>query len=158
MQQHPNATAARRPLPGRFAATEPAQTVHTDAGTFHLYVPKPGLVFCECIGHIDDVLARGLRGFGDRVMDRDGRTAFFHDWDACSGYDTSSRSFLTSWSVERRATIRSVVVLTRSKIVSMGVAAANLATSVVGLTMKAHTSRTEFEMRFLADAEASSLS
>jgi hypothetical protein len=85
------------------------------------------------IGAIDPLFRKGL------VF------ATFHDWGEMESYDSSARRLLTGWLLANTKHVSSARFLVSSKLVSMGLSAANLATTLAGLPMTSHTVRTEFE-------------
>lgn len=145
--QPPNAGHA--PLPAALGRRSPGATYESSRTRCAFYQLAPGVVLSQMAGHIDRGAAEALRSFGERQLSRGIPQRFFHDWEAVSGYESEARALLTTWSLERRTLIRGVVVLTQSKIVAMGVATANLATSVVGVHMQSHMLRAPFERELL---------
>lgn len=143
-----NATSSQqgpRPLPGAFAGYLPVEKYESPKARAFFYQPRRDLLVSQMVGHIDRGLAEAWKAFGERTLVQGIAIRVFHDWEAVTGYESEARTLLTSWSLDRRTLIKSVVVLTQSKMVAMGVATANLATSVVGLQMHSHTQRATFE-------------
>ena len=141
------------PLPGRFANTAPIATHVGSRGAIFLYRLKSDLVCCQVVGHLEVGLAERIRDYQRQSFRPGRRVHLFHDWAAMTSYDSASRSLLTEHVIADRALIGSVVLLTQSRLVAMGVATANLATSAVGVTLGSHTKRETFEQELLARAE-----
>ncbi len=139
-----------RPLPGAFARVNPAVSLKTARGAFFLFLPARHVIVTQFAGRIEREGAEALQTFGNKQFELGLTMHFFHDWEAVQGYDSEARTLLTSWAVERRKNIREVVVLTQSKLVGMGVATANLATSVVGVSMRSHSERRAFEQELMS--------
>lgn len=149
VEPHPEAHA-RIPLPGSFAATPPASTHRGPRGTFYFYQVAPDVIYTQASGHMDHGCAEAFMAFCNRTFDRGRSTTLFHDWSGMTGYDSDARATLTRWSIDKRHAIASVVILVASKLVAMGIATANLATSPLGVTFHSHTSRDVFAQEFLA--------
>ncbi len=143
-------TSDRIPLPGAFASTLPTSTYKGPRGTFYLYQVAPYVVYTQAVGHMDHGCAEAFMAFVNRTFDRGRTTTLFHDWSGITGYDSDARATLTRWTIERRSVIGSVSVLVKSKLLSMGIATANLATMPMGVTFHSHTDRAVFEREFLA--------
>lgn len=146
--------AAARALPGAYARISPSLSLKTEKGVFYLYLPAKHVIVSQFHGRIDREAAEALRSFGDKQFEQGHQVHFFHDWEAVQGYDSEARTMLTHWATERRKHVREVVVLTQSKLVAMGVATANLATSVMGVTMRSHLDRRAFENELVATLSA----
>jgi hypothetical protein len=75
----------------------------------------------------------------------------FLDWGEMSGYDSDARRDLTSWLMEKRHSITSARFLVKSRLVRMGVATANLASTLMGLPMQSDASDTAFDSALAAN-------
>lgn len=140
-----------RPLPSSLGGLAAGATYQSAKCRCLFFQPAPSVIVSQMMGHIDRGATEALKAFGERQLARGIPQTFFHDWEAVTGYESEARTMLTSWSLDRRNLIRDVEVLTQSKIVAMGVATANLATSVVGVHMRSHTLRQTWD-RELASA------
>lgn len=104
--------------------------------------PAPHVELIRCEGyaqaaHIEMVLANRTQ-----IIARCGKVALFDDLEDLRGYDSGVRVQLTDWSRQHRHEIVAFHILTRSKLVAMGVTVANLA---LGGQIRAHTRRTDFD-------------
>jgi hypothetical protein len=140
-----SASCKPAPLPGSFASTKPAEEHALARGRIYLYQVTPRAIYAQVVGHLDVKGAEAFKAFADRAFARAPSTDMFHDWGEMTSYDSEARSSLTRWTIVNRKSIGSVVFLVRSKLVAMGVATANLATSPLGVTLHSHTDRAAFE-------------
>lgn len=140
----------RTPLPGSYGSMSPTSTHRGPRGVFYFYQVAPDVIYTQACGHMDHGCAEAFMTFVNRTFDRGRPTTLFHDWSKMTGYDSDARATLTRWTIERRASIAAAVILLRSKLVAMGVATANLATSPLGVEFRSHTSREAFAAEFLA--------
>lgn len=138
-----------RPLPGPFASQKPAQTHTGPRGALYCYRVAPDVVFAQVVGHLDVEGAKVFMAFADPLLGRSSPVDMFHDWEDMTSYDSDARTALTKWTVDRRESLGTAVFLVTSKIVAMGVATANVATSPIGVTLHSHTERAAFEKAFL---------
>lgn len=72
--------------------------------------------------------ASAMMAYADSVIARNGaRTAStFHDWTKLAGYHSEARMALTAWLLKRRKFFSAVHLASRSRLVRMGVAVANV--------------------------------
>lgn len=141
---------APTPPPGSFATMQPTATHRGPRGTFYFYQLGPDAIYTQALGHMDHGCAEAFMAFANRTFDRGRSTTLFHDWSEITGYDSDARATLTRWTIDRRSSIASVVILVKSKLLAMGIATANLATAPFGVTFHSHTSREVFAKEFLA--------
>ena len=111
------------------------------SGTAQASEPKPGLLHYVVTGRLTTSLAEQIIAFADGS--RSESLWFFHDWWQVDGYDTQARYLITRWSVKHRARLRGGHILTRSKIVRMGVAVGNIA---IGGIAELHDSPASFRL------------
>jgi len=96
-----------------------------DDGAVHASEPEPGVLHYVVEGRLSTELVRRFIDFAEQSPSDTMR--FFHDWWEVDGYDNQARYALTSWTLKHRKRIQSADILTRSKIVKMGVAVGNIA-------------------------------
>ena len=113
-----------------------------DRGAFTFSSPAPHIELMRCEGyaqasHVDFVLSNR-----ERILSRCGRIAIFDDLEKLQGYDSDVRIRLSKWAREHRSQIVTFHILTRSKVVAMGVTVANLA---LGGRICAHAIRSAFD-------------
>ena len=104
--------------------------------------PAPHIELIRCEGHaraahIDLVLENR-----ETIVAECGRIALFDDLEEMNGYDSGVRLKLTDWGKKHLGQIVAFHILTRSRLVAMGVTVANLA---LGGHIQAHTQRRAFE-------------
>jgi hypothetical protein len=116
-----------------------------ERGRLQVFLPHQDLCVSVVHGYLSLAMARRWIDVLDRQFRWGARFDTFHDWDAMDGYDSSARQALTSWVVGSLGNIRSAHFLVRDRIVRMGVASANVATSFAGLRMHIHSDRERFE-------------
>lgn len=87
--------------------------------------PRPGVLHYVVEGRLTIKLAEHIIEFADRSSNQ--QLWFFHDWWKVDGYDTQARYLITRWSVKHRQRLQAGHILTRSKIVRMGVSVGNIA-------------------------------
>jgi hypothetical protein len=119
-----------------------------------LLVTEGAVLGARAAGHLD--LAAAQHMASGLTAQRKGRArAFvFLDWWDIEGYDTEARRYLTEYKKQRQRQEDTSLILVRSKIVAMGVAAAS---AILGGTLKATADRTAFsdELRQRLRAEGS---
>lgn len=95
------------------------------------------------------VLGHGNADYADAVVARwesvrriNGRVTLYIDFWEMQTYDSGLRVGMTGWATKHRDCVDGVHVVTRSKLVSMGVSVANLA---MGGIFTTHVQRAEFD-------------
>lgn len=118
-----------------------------ERGSVELSRPRAGVVITKVSGFATPELGRRIIRWVDGSV-RDGeRPAVFHDWDGATGYEPEVRREFASWYARVRKNVKEVHVLTRSKVVSMGI---SLVTLAVGEPVHAHSDRAAFEKALAA--------
>lgn len=114
------------------------------AGSVEVYLPRPDVCITVARGMLSIDNARFLI---DTISPHfsEARFSYFHDWENLQGYEFDARTRLTTWAVANLRYARSCVFLVTSRMVSMGIAVANIGTSAAGLKLSAHRSRDAFE-------------
>ena len=93
--------------------------------------PAPGVVHFVASGRLTVELAQHLTDFSDGRGAA--RLSSFLDWWAVESYASKARYALTRWSVANRQAFACAHVLTRSRLVRMGVSVANISVSGIGV-------------------------
>jgi hypothetical protein len=114
----------------------------------HLERPVRGVVVTRVDGFASVDVGRRIIGFVDSAIADGEIPTVFHDWELASGYEPALRPMFTDWYRLVKAKTGGVHVLTRSKLVSMGVSLVAMAT---GSDIAAYRERVAFE-KALADA------
>ena len=100
------------------------------------------MIVIQFSGHLDLAHAQHMMAAVDRLRHTGRPVDAFNDWQAMESYDHEARLALTDWVRRIRPSFRSLHILQRSKIVSMGVSVANLA---LGGLLRAYTDRDSFQ-------------
>ena len=98
------------------------------SGGIDLRTPATDLIMIRAWGHLDLEMAdRALSLIEPRMSITARPFLLFNDWTDLESYDTQARIRLTLWVTDIRDRFEAIHILTRSRLVSMGVAVANLA-------------------------------
>ncbi len=119
-------------------------------GRLQIYLPTGEACISVVTGHLSLRMAHRWIEVIDPYYARGVVFDTFHDWEKMESYDSGARRSLTTWVVANNKHIKSAHFLVGSKLVAMGVSAASLATALVGLPMRAHTSRDTFDAALAA--------
>jgi hypothetical protein len=119
-----------------------------ERGGLDLYLVPRDLCVTVARGHLTAVMARRWIEAVDPHFRHGKVFRTFHDWEQLGSYDTTARRLLTTWLLANAQNVRSADFLVSSKLVAMGVSAANLMTTMAGLPMVAHTERAPFEAAY----------
>jgi hypothetical protein len=123
--------------------TPPDHVLHGAHGEMLVWMPCDSLYLTKMTGHLDATMTGTFIAILDAFMAKRGRDiCSFNDWEAMENYDSAARTMLVSWTLARRHQFACVHLLVRSKIVQLGVEAANLA---LGRFMTTHRERVAFE-------------
>ncbi|MEM1417740.1 MAG: hypothetical protein AAGH15_22770 [Myxococcota bacterium] len=110
----------------------------------------PGVLHFVATGKLTTPMAERIAAFSDA------RTtpglASFHDWWRIGAYDSKARYLLTRWAVENLADLQAAHILTRSRLVKMGVSVANISVGGIG---RLHEGSESFEQALHAAMSAS---
>jgi hypothetical protein len=120
---------------------EDAEVVSDPAGTLYLWRPAPTMAVSRVVGALTPAAAVALVEVLRRTIVEHGRHLAFHDWEAMTDYEFADRMRLTAAVAQNLRSIDGAHFLTRSKTVTFGVQAANIA---VG-HFTVHPSRASFE-------------
>jgi hypothetical protein len=153
MMQAGEALALRRPA-SRMLFPPRAQHKVVDEkdarGSLEIFLPPPDFCVTIARGHLSAVMARRWIDVIDAHFKRGSNFRTFHDWAELASYDSNARRLLTTWLIANTKHVVSADFLVASKLVAMGVSAANVMTTLAGLTLVAHTSRATFEAAWRA--------
>ncbi len=120
-----------------------------DTGSLEIFLPKPGVLITRTTGRLSEAMAIAWIEAIDPLFRRGDVLATFHDWDSMNSYDSAARQLLTTWLIANTKHVSRAEFLVSSSLVSMGISAANVATTLAGLTMTSHTVRADFENALL---------
>jgi hypothetical protein len=121
----------------------------TPSGRVRFWALTPALYVSRVTGHMQDEHAEAFVEYAEeRLLRTAGKLSVFHDWMGMTGYESSCRQRLTSWSLAHLDRYDEVHIAQKSKLVAMGVQVANIA---LGGKISVHTSlvRMEAELRRL---------
>jgi hypothetical protein len=106
-------------------------------------MPCDAIFVTRMSGHMDMPLTTSFITLLDSWLARRSHDlSAFHDWAQMNNYDLSARVALTRWTLTHRPAFREAHLLVRSKIVELGVEAANL---TLGRFMTTHRDLPTFE-------------
>lgn len=126
----------------------PRHTFQSDRVHLRIWFPNDALVVQRLEGHADlEVISVMLRHLDDQLA-RGTKLAIFDDFEELVSYDSDARIAITDWAKEHLPALSTMAILTRSKLVSMGTAVANLA---LGGRLRAYTNRARFEAALAAE-------
>jgi hypothetical protein len=95
-------------------------------------------------GRVDLEAAKGVTALFDRIIAEHGHCAGFHDWWDVASYEASCRLWFEGWLASLPAgAIRATTVLTRSRIMRMGITLSNL--KYRHITFRAFPDRASYE-------------
>lgn len=114
-------------------------------GSLVIYRPRETMFAGRVSGHLTRAMAQRWMDVITPYFKGDAAFDVFLDWEHMTGYDSEARRDLTAWVIANKKHVKSARIFVTSRLVRMGVAAANLATTLVGLTMATDASRAEFE-------------
>jgi hypothetical protein len=92
-----------------------------------IWSPGPAIVLVEVAGFGESQFAPPIVAAIDRAFQSGKQLKLFIDGEGMENYDSSLRTELTSHLLSGRANIGALVVLAKSRLVTMGVSVANLA-------------------------------
>ena len=142
MTSHANPTCHTRDVL-KVAALE------SEKGRIEVHRPRRGLLRSTVTGHIDmpilDVLTRTreqeTEAFGASIH-------YFHDWVGATGYDTEVRQAATRHMMAMPEPHTHAHIVTASRLLNMGVAAATLTLQIAGIPFHAYLTKAAFEAEF----------
>jgi hypothetical protein len=117
----------------------------TDRGLVRLERPVAGVVLTKVEGFAAVELGARLIAWVNASIEQGERPTVLHDWEGATGYEPALRPRFTEWYLRVRKEAGEVHVLTRSKLVTMGVTLVSLAT---GNEIFAYTDRHAFSRAF----------
>lgn len=118
-----------------------ADIFRTPRCTVHLWRPTRGVFASRVTGVLPLDGALALETMMRRVAVEDQRFIAFHDWEKMTDYDTESRVRLTRAVLDVRKSVEAAHLLVSSRIVALGVQAANLVVKLLSV----HTSKATFD-------------
>jgi hypothetical protein len=145
-----------RPPPGRLATSSPDATFATEKGGFVMYRPRAGMFYSQGVGYIEREPVEQVCALATIILGESPTIDVFHDWSGVVGYDPSARVAFTAWMLEHYPRVGRVRILTRSKLVAMGVSATEFAVNALGFSvdLRVYSMRDDFEedlLRYLGE-------
>ncbi len=116
-----------------------------ERGSLEIFLPPKDLCVTVARGHLSLLMARRWIEVIDPHFRKSTVFRTFHDWQELTSYDSAARRALTTWLLANAKSVASADFLVSSKLVAMGVSAANVLTTLAGLPFVAHTDRPVFE-------------
>lgn len=120
----------------------PHDVVETSKCKQELWLPRPHVIYVRQRGHLDEDVARAMARVCERAIAGGRRLSGFVDALDVGGYTPEHRRVMTAWIQQALPHIDGMHVLTRSKLVAMGISVANLA---LGGSIRAHATRATFD-------------
>lgn len=100
----------------------------TKDGALEMWKLGPRVYVVRVEGHMDLEMAKQICAYSEQMLQRaDGTLHVFLDYMGMSSYDSLARKEMTNWMLPRLKKFTGIHVVTRSKIVEMGLIVANLA-------------------------------
>lgn len=118
-----------------------AESFHSPECTVQLWRPTRGVFASRIRGVMKPDAELALEMMMRRVAAEDQRFVAFHDWEKMTDYDTESRVRLTRAVLDIRKSVEAAHLLVSSRIVALGVQAANLVVKILTV----HTTRGTFD-------------
>ena len=123
--------------------------VVSDRGNIDVHRVRRGLLRSTVRGHIDLAILAVLTRTRDAEAEACPRgLSYFHDWTGVTGYDSAVRVEATRYMMAVPKPYTSVHVVTQSRLVNMGVAAAALSLQIAGRPFHAYITAASFEREF----------
>jgi hypothetical protein len=104
---------------------EPTSVLTTPTGLIALW-KRPPVAYTRVKGHLSRDNAQELLKLVESAMTPTQAVEEFHDWSEMSSYDTAAQMDLTLWTVKMRKQIKSLTIVARHPIVTMGIRVANV--------------------------------
>jgi hypothetical protein len=102
------------------------RAVNTPRGTLSIWLPRPGLLVTEAIGHITAAQTHAIIAAGDEIRG-EGTLLAFHNFFGVQTYDSAARTAMTAWGYRIRASVEHVHFAIGSRLVRMGISVASMA-------------------------------
>jgi hypothetical protein len=110
-----------------------------------VWMPRPSVLVIEQSGHLDADLARALQKVTAHAIALGRLPIGFVDARNVTGYTPEHRQLMTTWIRSSMAALGGMHVLTHSKLVSMGIAVANLA---LDGSIRSHATQATFDAAY----------
>jgi hypothetical protein len=118
-----------------------------DRGKLTIRYPASHVMIFKYEGHFGETVVPFVEASVNRVLAAGVVPDIYVDLEHMTGYDSAYRIAITKWGNTVRDRCGKWMMLTRSRLVAMGVAVSNMAT---GGTLEATTKRTEFDVEVAA--------
>lgn len=102
------------------------RAANTPRGTLSIWLPRPGLLVTEAIGHITAAQTHAIIAAGDEIRG-EGTLLAFHNFFGVQTYDSAARTAMTAWGYRIRASVEHVHFAIGSRLVRMGISVASMA-------------------------------
>ncbi len=119
-------------------------------GALEMYRPSPNIVYTRARGRCAAALAEGWVTSTANIWSTVDKLTVFNVWQLMTSYDSAARSSLTSWVLAHRLQFSTAWFSSGSRLVSMGVSVAGVATSMFGVPMHAPPERETFLQQLAA--------
>lgn len=126
------------------ALRQPLMSMDVGNGALEMYRPLPSIIYTRSHGQLTTALADGWIACTADIWPTVDKLMVFNDWQLMTNYDSEARARLTGWVVAHRAQFSAAWFSSGSRLVSMGVSVASVATSMFGVPMHAPLDRDAF--------------
>jgi hypothetical protein len=125
-----------------------------NTGRIRVSIPTDHVLLVEIAGHFSSAFLPSFFTPAKLAIINTQRLGIFYDWETMTDYDTICRQEMTKWALAERGRIEGHHVLTKSKLVAMGVTTAGLMLSVMGSKLIAYQNNDDFEKELRARGTA----
>ena len=120
--------------------------VETPRGSLRVVRHRVGLLASVAAGYLEVEVAHALIRIGDAEIARStGAFVHFLDWRGVTGYASAGRRLCTEWAMKQRPPYPELHIVTRHRLVNMGVAAAGMALAVAGRGLQGYSSHETYK-------------
>jgi hypothetical protein len=124
-----------------------ARLAQDEKTSARVWLENPTLLAWSIEGHGLMTVVKRVIADLEALCPKEGEFVVFNDTERMPTYDTGFRQALTEWSDSKRGRLKTIHILTRSKVVAMGASVSNM---LLGGNIKMYASRTPFETAFVA--------
>jgi hypothetical protein len=129
----------------------PIRLIEDHSASARVWAETPTLLAWTCEGRGTPELARKVTVELERLSPVGKPFEVFNDTERMSGMEPGFRNLLTEWSDSKKPHLRTIHILSVSKVVAMGAAVANM---LLGGNVKMYSARAAFEAAFRASGGA----
>ena len=113
-------------------------------GALEIYRPAANVIYTRARGTCATTLAEAWVTSTADIWPTVDKLTVFNDWQLMTNYESAARAALTNWVLTHRLQFNTAWFSSGSRLVSMGVSVASVATSVFGVPLHAPPERETF--------------